>query len=148
MKYYFAYGSNLVKDDMQIRCPDSKVVGWGMLEGYRLVCQGDKGNAYLSVVEDPNMSVPVGMFEVSEKDIQSLDEYEDYPDMYLKKTVTLTNLQNNTNITGFFYREKENIPYSTPSGTYIAKCLEGYRDFGFDEAILLDMVFESISESQ
>jgi hypothetical protein len=34
-KLYFAYGSNLWLEQMQIRCPYHRIIGMGSLGGYR-----------------------------------------------------------------------------------------------------------------
>ena len=36
-RYYLAYGSNLNRKQMQMRCPGAKVVGTALLEGYELL---------------------------------------------------------------------------------------------------------------
>jgi len=33
---YIAYGSNMVKEQMAIRCPDARLIGTGHIEGARL----------------------------------------------------------------------------------------------------------------
>ena len=37
MKYYLAYGSNLNKKQMQMRCPGAKCIGTMVLKGYELL---------------------------------------------------------------------------------------------------------------
>lgn len=40
-KLYFAYGSNINLDQMDMRCPDARVVGTVVLEGYELLFRGN-----------------------------------------------------------------------------------------------------------
>jgi len=37
MRNYFAYGSNLCRDQMRQRCPDAQVIQTGRLDGYRWI---------------------------------------------------------------------------------------------------------------
>ena len=41
-RYYLAYGSNLNRKQMEMRCPGAKVVGTALLEGYELLFKGSK----------------------------------------------------------------------------------------------------------
>ena len=36
-KYYLAYGSNLNRNQMRMRCPGAKPLGTAVIEGYRLL---------------------------------------------------------------------------------------------------------------
>ena len=76
---YFAYGSNLNLDQMAHRCPTAKVVGAGMLNGYKLIF-----NRVASIELDASQSVPVGIWEIGEYCEASLDLYEGYPRLYRK----------------------------------------------------------------
>lgn len=39
-KYYLAYGSNLNIPQMQYRCPEARIIGTAVIEGYRLLFKG------------------------------------------------------------------------------------------------------------
>ena len=39
-RYYLAYGSNLNRKQMQMRCPGAKPIGTALLEGYELLFKG------------------------------------------------------------------------------------------------------------
>lgn len=79
---YCAYGSNLDTFQMSERCPDSKVIGTGMLRGWKLVFK-----YHADIVQDEYSSVPVLVWNVSSDDIKALDSYEGYPDYYGCKLV-------------------------------------------------------------
>lgn len=78
-RYYAAYGSNLNLEQMKWRCPDAKVIGTAVIEGYELLFKGSKTGSYLTIEPDVKNQVPVGIFEVSKADENSLDRYEGFP---------------------------------------------------------------------
>lgn len=80
--YYIAYGSNLNKEEMKQRCKDAKFVSLARLENYTLTYRGNPGRAYLTVDKKKGDFVRVAIWDVSENDKKSLDEYEDYPYLY------------------------------------------------------------------
>ena len=52
------------------------------LENYTLTYRGNPGRAYLTVDKKQGNFVRVAVWDVSEKDKKSLDEYEAYPYLY------------------------------------------------------------------
>lgn len=128
---YCAYGSNLNKGQMSIRCPESKVIGNGVLEGYRLSFKGSKTGAYLTIEEAEGYSIPVGLWNVSPTDLSRLDLYEGYPKFYRKEMVMVND------IPALTYVMNSNT-YGIPSIFYIETCIAGYEDFGFDLQALVD----------
>ena len=56
-KFYVAYGSNLNLEQMSYRCPNSKVVGAGMLKGWRLLF-----NSYATILPDESAETPVAVW--------------------------------------------------------------------------------------
>ena len=71
--YYFAYGSNLSKEQMTLRCPDSKHLISGRLLNYSWLINS---RGYASVKASPNSYVLGEVFTLSEQDIIYLDQYE------------------------------------------------------------------------
>ena len=84
---YFAYGSNLNHKQMIIRCKDSRYIKSAFLEGYKLsfcAASRDYGVANIVKKKDSKVSVPGGIWEISESDEKELDIYEGYPTLYTK----------------------------------------------------------------
>jgi len=75
-RYYIAYGSNLNTRQMQLRCPDAKVVGTSVIEGYELLFKGSKTGSYLTIEPKAGASVPVAIWSVTAEDEKALDRYE------------------------------------------------------------------------
>ena len=141
-KYYLAYGSNLNIPQMQFRCPEARIVGTAVIEGYRLLFKGSKTGSYLTIEKAEGYEVPVGVWEVSERDERNLDRYEGYPTFYYKKEMQLkvkgirTGRIYDSNC--FVYIMHEDHPIGIPSNFYIRVCAEGYRAFGFNTAKLIE----------
>lgn len=137
-RYYLAYGSNLHRKEMSQRCPEASCVGRAVLENYSLHFRGEIGKAYLTIEMEEGQRVPVGVWEVSALDEEALDRYEDFPHLYLKHELELEFFPleggPSRKIRAFLYRMREGEKLNVPSEEYVARCLQGYHDFGFDEA--------------
>lgn len=134
MKYYLAYGSNLNRKQMAIRCPGAKAVGNFTLDGYRLLFRGSKTGAFLTIEKDASSSVPIGLWEIDAAHEKALDRYEGYPSFYYKLEGYDPALPKKQK--ALIYVMHEDRPLGLPSEQYIRVCREGYRDFGFDESFL------------
>ena len=86
-KYYIAYGSNLNVKQMSHRCPTARPLGTANLDGWTLLFRGSKTGSYLTIEPKEGSSVPVAVWEVSERDERYLDHYEGYPNFYYKKDI-------------------------------------------------------------
>lgn len=151
-KYYIAYGSNLNVKQMSHRCPTARPLGTATLEGWTLLFRGSKTGSYLTIEPKEGSSVPVAVWEVSERDERYLDHYEGYPNFYYKKEieVTFTGLvtKRKRTRTAFVYIMHEDRPLGQPSKYYLEVCAEGYMNFKFDLTRLLQAVTDSKEEQQ
>ena len=95
MPLHFAYGSNLSTNQMRERCPDSKPLEIGCLEGYRLdftrYSSGWSGGV-ADIVVDPDNEVWGLIYELSTEDLPYLDDYEGYPDVYTRFQTSIKTL--------------------------------------------------------
>src|SRR5262245_49397714 len=81
---YFAYGSNLNRAAMARRCPESRPVASGVLEGWQLTFQG------VADVEPNQLARTYGaLWKITGADLERLDRYEGYPALYGRKLVTI-----------------------------------------------------------
>lgn len=143
-KFYIAYGSNLNVEQMKERCPHATIVGTAQIQDYELLFKGFPSRSYLTIEKKEGSYVPVGVWKTNEEDEKLLDIYEDYPNLYYKTELTLPvkdihsgNIQEHTCYVYIMYEDKS---FELPSEEYINTCLVGYKDFGFDENILKDVV--------
>jgi len=84
MKLYFAYGSNLWRKQMEDRCPQHRVIGNGILKGYRWIITS-KG--YANIIQSETDEVYGVIYEISESDEHTLDYWEIEKAGYRKETV-------------------------------------------------------------
>src|SRR4029078_11524669 len=73
MTLYFAYGSNMSRAPMQVRCPTAREVGTATLAGHRLIITAD---VYASVVPEPGGIVHGLLWRLGPRDVAALDAYE------------------------------------------------------------------------
>jgi len=79
MAVYAAYGSNMDAEQMHERCPHSPTRGMGWLEGWRLTFGGEElgwDGALATLVEEPGCSVFVMLYDITDRDAETLDTYE------------------------------------------------------------------------
>jgi gamma-glutamylcyclotransferase (GGCT)/AIG2-like uncharacterized protein YtfP len=125
-RYYFAYGSNLNKQQMLVRCPTAKFISAAELTGFKLVFRGvlDIEHAHA------NSKVSGVIFKVKSRDIYNLDQYEGYPTFYTKETVIVK--IKNKNVKLFYYLMVNQGDVKPPSQYYYDACAEGYKDWDLD----------------
>lgn len=151
-KYYLAYGSNLNRYQMRVRCPNAKPLGTAVIENYRLLFKGSQTGAYLTIEPAEGHYVPVAVWQVDEEDERALDRYEGYPAFYYKADLTITYKGIVSNLIrtchAFVYIMHEDRKLGTPSTRYFTTCAQGYRDFGFDTSLLMDAYNYSFREDE
>ena len=86
-QYYFGYGSNLSKEQMAIRCPESKYHDSGKLLDYSWLINA---RGYASIKPSEGEFVLGEIFTLSQQDINYLDIYESVEEgMYLKSILSV-----------------------------------------------------------
>ena len=151
-KYYIAYGSNLNVQQMRYRCPDARIVGTSVIPDYQLLFKGSMTGSYLTIEKKEGSTVPVAVWEVSERDEQNLDVYEGCPNFYYKTEMELPVkiLKNGKtkNVKAFVYIMHEERKLGIPSRADLQICLAGYRHFGFRPALLMKAIEVSRSRDR
>lgn len=135
-KLYIAYGSNLNKEQMNYRCPDSEFVGVGTIPHYRL-----EFRHVLTIVSCPGSSVPVAVWNISAKDESKLDLFEAAPRLYRQEQLHV-NFADGTGCSGMAYVMNGGY-LAPPSTSYYDIVARGFRDCGLDESILRQALKES-----
>ena len=123
---YFAFGSNLNRKQMKKRCKDSKYIGCYKLKGYKLVFRHMYYGGGVADLDRKKNSTALGaIYKISKKDEKKLDEYEDFPRIYIKKYFKLSGRK-----VMFYYMPKKTktIP---PSKRYLNLIIQGYKDCGY-----------------
>jgi len=132
--YYFAYGTNLSKKQMQERCPDSKPVSIVTLHNYKLVFVGwsrQWRGGVASIRSFREEKVLGAIYEISERDLRRLDKYEGYPNIYNRVNVKVTNGFGDQ-IEAITYIKAGQSEEAQPSREYLSAVQQGYRDWGID----------------
>ena len=137
-KVYLAYGSNLNLEQMAYRCPDAAVIGTTILHDYQLLFRGGRHSGVATIEMKRGSSVPVLLWEITEKCEKALDRYEGHPHLYRKKRL-MVNLDGDE-LVAMAYVMNEGPPLAMPDAYYYATILDGYHDCGFDEQILKEAV--------
>jgi gamma-glutamylcyclotransferase len=131
---YFAYASNLNKQQMKLRCPDAKPKFQAVLPNYRLIFTGwsrEWKGGTASIKPLRGEKVAGGVYEISEKDLRRLDRYEDYPATYDHINVLVIN-DNGTASTAITYIKRHQSDETKPSLEYLAVIRQGYKDWAIE----------------
>ena len=130
--YYFAYGSNLNKQQMKERCPAARPVSIVTLHHYKLVFSGwsRKWRGGVATIQPFRGERVLGaIYELSEEDLRRLDKNQGAPDLY-----TRVNIGVNDDFGGLIeavtYVRTGRADEAAPSKEYLAVIQQGYRDWG------------------
>lgn len=137
MKYYIAYGSNLNKEQMKYRCPNAKPIGTAVIEDYELNFRG-YSQGVLTIEPKEGSHVPVGIWLITESCEHALDRYEGYPSLYRKETIKIK--LNDGEVDAIVYIMNERYETVSPSMYYLNAVLRGYKDFGFNQEIVVNAI--------
>jgi hypothetical protein len=141
-RLYIAYGSNLNKRAMRIRCPAAKSVGKFMLTNARLVFRGVADVEY-----SPTDKVPCGLWEINRADERTLDTYEGVGSgfYYKEEGIALKFRGERRNALIYLMCSEGVYP---PSQGYVDVIRQGYRDFGMDEQYLDQAIARSFLKKE
>jgi cation transport regulator ChaC len=132
---YFAYGSNMDPVQMRSRAPGARALGPARLPGWRLTFTRDSpgwGGGVGHIEPDPTDEVWGVLWEVTEEDLRSLDDYEGVDvGAYVRDRVTVSHAG----------REVEAIVYlavprgfKAPSRRYVEALVRGAEAHGLPPA--------------
>ena len=139
--YYGAYGANLNKQEMHVRCPAAKPVERINLVDRMLVFKG-----VADMITDPGKRTPIGVYEITENCERALDEYESYPFLYGKEYLNVRLSRGPTQI--MIYVMNDGYGFGTPANQYFQVIRQGYNDWGIEQANLHAALRYSIKNDQ
>ena len=130
--YYFAYGIHLSKKKMLEICPGSKPGFVATLPNYRLVFLGwsrQWRGGTVSIRPFRGEKVLGAVYDISDRDLKLLDNYEGYPRNADKLNVTLFN-EDSEQVPAITHIRAGNVEETPPSADYLSVIQQGYRDWG------------------
>jgi hypothetical protein len=126
---YWAYGSNLHKEQMLRRCPGARVVGPRWLPGARLVFR-----SVADVVYDPNDRCPGALWRITPSDERALDDYEGVERGFYAKSYLLVRVKGR--VEEMLVYVMNSTAVAPPGEHYLNVIAQGYRDFNLPLAYL------------
>jgi len=138
--YYFAYGSNLNKEQMSRRCPRAVPIGPMILPKARLVFRGVADVEY-----DADSSAPGGLWKLTKACEAALDRYEGVSNgLYDKRYIEISLKEKGKPVVRKALLYVMNRDWYAPPGDWYAAIIrQGYRDFGLDNAALTAAIAEA-----
>ena len=128
---HFAYGSNMSRALMGVRCPGATALGTATLEGRRFVIGVD---AYASVVRQPGGVVHGVLWRLGLRHLAALNAYESLDSgLYLRRRLPVT--CGGGRASALVYIARWRRP-GTPRPGYIGLVVDAARDWGLPEAYI------------
>lgn len=131
--YYFAYGSNMSRSQMKSRCPDSKLIGSGVLKSYRLdflEFSNRWQGGCADVIPDPNSEVWGLVYKISTADIDRLDKFEGNLIFYTRAALVI-DLNESNKLTAEVYMLVNKKFFIPPTKEYLDILVEAANTFNF-----------------
>ena len=127
---YFAYGSNLLRSQMQARCPGARVHSVVRLEGYELcfpmISFTRSGMGVASIRPNEDAYVEGVIYEMTADDFRRLDHYESEGTKYRRDKITIPKLGE---VWTYFLRLDAGHHYP-PSKEYLNAVIQGATEHG------------------
>jgi len=125
---YFAYGSNLWRQQMFGRCPNHREIGTGKLKQWRWIITT---RGYASIVVSEGDYVLGTVYDLSEADVRNLDRFEGVAQgNYRKEMITIEVDEKSLNCLVYIDQVTKE---GEPKNEYITRINNGIRDAGFPE---------------
>lgn len=160
-KTIFAYGSNLVLEQMTRRCPSAKVLSTAQLRDVRLDFAGyssSRRGAVATLSVRKGAAVDGVLYRLTESDLLALDKHEGAPSFYVRaQTVAVTEARQLVPTHVYVLAAAERSYW--PSAHYLSLVREGYGQWGFSKGpirralarlerpLLLDLIDRSVIDT-
>lgn len=129
----FAYGSNMNRRQMALRCPGARVVCVARLQDHQLVFTGRSarwgGGGVATIKPAKRSSVAGVVWWVPGRDLERLDMFEGYPYVY-DRTPVCVDRGVGEQVWCYAYVKNAAEVKTPPSEEYLRTILDGYRTAG------------------
>jgi len=122
---YFAYGSNLWRRQMVMRCPGQRAIGAGRLPGWRWIITA---RGYASIVRSEPDYVLGTAYDLSESDVLSLDRFEGVDQGHYRKERIRVDVEGRS-LDCLVYIDPV-VEEGSPQEEYIVRINNGIHDAG------------------
>ena len=140
MPLYFAYGSSLLRAQMERRLMGNKPVTRAYLKGYRLAFMGnstERKGPVVNLLPDPARMVPGTLYELNEVMIQYLDRAEACEKGIYQPIMVEVEKDDGTRHSATGYQmTAADPPFGQPNLGYLMQVKQGYREWGLPEEVL------------
>ncbi len=140
MPFYFAYGSSLLRAQMERRLMGNRPVTRAYLRGYRLAFMGnstERKGPVVNLLPDPSRFVPGTLYELNEVMIHYLDRAEACEKGTYQKVDVIVEKDDGEKANATAYQlSKENPPFGNPNLGYLLQVKQGYKEWGLPEEVL------------
>lgn len=116
---------------MAKRCPKSKDLGKTNLAHYELFFAGDQ-EGYLSIRPKQGSYVPLVLWEITPECEEALDDYEAYPKLYTKETVSVEFQGESVEVMVYIMAPPYSSQAMQTTEKYVQVVHDGYQDFEID----------------
>lgn len=137
---YVAYGSNMNLEQMEYRCPNSKVACTGRIYGWKLVFDT---HADIIPTGDLDNFVPVVAWNIADSDWPRLDMYEGFPIYYIKQEVEVQLDDGRVENCIVYVMAKKDHGYCPPFENYFYGIEKACQENGIDVQYLYDALEEA-----
>lgn len=130
--YYFAYGSNLSKEQTQTRCNGALPIGKAILKNYQLCFEEYRsrwGGGAATITKKPAATTMGILYSFTKENITQMDSYES---VYQKIKVTIENYPK-LDVYTYLKPARYSLP---PSISYLTRIIQGYLEFNLDFSLL------------
>ena len=144
MPLYFAYGSSLLRAQLERRLMGNKPVTRATLKGYRLAFMGhsvERKGPVANLLPDPDRRVPGTLYELNEIMIEYLDRAEACEKGTYTKLEVVVEKDDGEKLSVVSYQlSAQDPPFGTPNLGYLMQVRQGYKEWGLPEEVLDDAV--------
>lgn len=151
MPLYFAYGSSLLRAQLERRLMGNRPVTRASLEGWRLAFQGnstERKGAVANLVASPKHYVPGTLYQLDEIMIHYLDRAEAVEKGTYQKLDVVVEKDGGEKVEAVCYKlVAENPPFAEPNLGYLMQVKQGYKEWGLPEEVLEEAVEYSKNNS-
>ncbi len=136
----FAYGTNISQQEMKSHSENAVFIGYGELENFALKFRGFQDHAIATLEKKRGSSVPIAIYDITQSDRFTIDNFEKFPYAYIRKKVKVT--LNGKTLKGNIYVLKIKLEPNLPNDEYLKALRLAYFEAGFDDKTIDDAILE------